>query len=97
MLRGRDGWLEHRSRATLRTLHLVLSSTLYRTATLGVLSISVIRYSDMPSASDWPRTSIVTLAAYLARWTAACPAEFAPPTTKTSWSVTALASDVAAP
>src|SRR5262244_2445256 len=35
----------------------------------------------MPSASDWPRTSTVTLAAYLARWTAACPAEFAPPTT----------------
>ena len=51
----------------------------------------------MLSASDWPRTSIVTLAAYLARWTAACPAEFAPPTTKTSRPFIASASEVAAP
>lgn len=31
-----------------------------------------------------PRQRIVTDAAYLARWTDACPAEFPAPTTKTS-------------
>jgi len=40
VLRGRDGWLEHRSRATLRTLHLVLSSTLYRSGVTEMLTRS---------------------------------------------------------
>ena len=74
-----------------------VTTALCRTAMLGVLVISLTRYSDMLSASDWPRTSIVTLAAYVARWTAACPAEFAPPTTNTSRSFIAWASEVAAP
>ena len=37
----------------------------------------------MLAASDAPRTSSDTLDAYLARWMAAWPAEFPPPTTTT--------------
>ena len=34
----------------------------------------------MEAESDAPRTSITTLRAYLEKYIAACPAEFAPPT-----------------
>ncbi len=42
----------------------------------------------MVAASDSPRTSITTFSAYCAKFSAACPAEFAPPTTYTSFALT---------
>ena len=68
-----------------------------RTAMLVVLLISVTRYSDMLAARSRPRTTIVTDAAYLARWIAAWPAELPAPTTNTSWPTVARASAPAAP
>ncbi len=56
-----------------------------RTATLGRDSIRSTRYRDIPSSSEVLRQTIVTLRATSARWSAAWPAEFAPPTTTTSW------------
>jgi hypothetical protein len=46
----------------------------------GVFLIWSMRYCDMEAESDPPRTSITTLRANLAKYMAACPAEFAPPT-----------------
>jgi hypothetical protein len=49
-----------------------------------VAAIWSSRYCDICNESDSPRTSIVTLRAYLEKYSAACPAEFAPPTMYTS-------------
>ncbi len=51
----------------------------------------------MLAARSGPRTSTVTEAAYLARCSAAWPAELPAPTTNTSWPSMALASAPAAP
>ena len=48
---------------------------------LGVSLIWSIRYCDMVLASESPRTRMTTRSAYLAKFIAAWPAEFAPPTT----------------
>ena len=72
-------------------------SVLVRTTTFPEASISRTRYSDMVSSIDGPRTTSVTLLAKRHRWTAACPAELAPPTTITSSPRIAGASEVAAP
>ena len=49
------------------------------------------------AASDGPRTSIVTVVLRCAKYSAAWPAEFAPPTTYTCWSAQLIASVSAAP
>ena len=51
----------------------------------------------MLSAKDALRTTIVTCAAYFARWSAAWPAELPPPTMKTLSPARAGASAMAAP
>jgi hypothetical protein len=56
-----------------------------------------IRLSGISFRTGRARTNIVTLRAKPARWTAACPAELAPPTTKTSSSRQANASVIAEP
>ena len=68
-----------------------------RTEMLSVASIWSMRYWDMPDVSELPRISRLTWDAYLARCRAACPAEFAPPTTATGRPVRAGASTPAAP
>ena len=56
-----------------------------------------MRYCDIERSSDGPRTSTVTRLAQPAKWTAAWPAEFAPPMTTTCWSAHDRASVSAAP
>ena len=51
----------------------------------------------MDAAREEPRTRMVTERAYREKYTAACPAELAPPTMYTSWSAQAGASDKAEP
>ena len=68
-----------------------------RTWMLGVASICSTRYCDIEPASDGPRTSIVTVVLRCAKYSAAWPAEFAPPTTYTCWSAQLIASVSAAP
>ncbi len=51
---------------------------------VGADVIRWTRYCDMVSFSDAARTTRVTRLANRDRLSAACPAEFAPPTTKTS-------------
>jgi hypothetical protein len=63
----------------------------------GFSSISWIRYCDMLAASPFPRTRIVTRLACLLRCTAACPAEFPPPTTNTWPPLKRSASETDAP
>ena len=64
---------------------------------LGVASICAMRYDDIDDSSDAPRTTMVTDRQRWAKCMAACPAEFAPPTTYTSWSAQLTASVSAAP
>ena len=61
---------------------------------LGRLDLAhqVVRHAGARARS--PRTTSVTCRAYRARWSAACPAELAPPTMKTSRPASAGASDV---
>src|SRR4051794_23875139 len=68
-----------------------------RTSMRSVAWISSTRYADILSARDEPRTSMVTRRAYLARCSAACPAELAAPTTNTCLPAIARASVTAAP
>src|SRR5215208_2720133 len=56
-----------------------ITLVLNRTSMFSAASISVIKYSDMLAASEGPRTSSVTLEAYLDRCITACPAELPPP------------------
>jgi hypothetical protein len=72
-----------------------MTVVLGQTPTLDARSSSLIKYADMRSDSDRPRTNSVT-EAKRARCTAACPAEFAPPTTKAGWPSSAVASVTAA-
>ena len=55
-----------------------------RSSIFAVASMRSIRYRDMLAARFGPRTSMKTFAAVCARNTAACPAEFPPPTSATS-------------
>ena len=64
---------------------------------LAVASISRIRYSDIDRSRLSPRTTSVTCRACFARYSAVWPAEFPPPTTKTSWPAIARSSLPAAP
>ncbi len=51
-----------------------------RTVMLSMASICLIRYVDIDASRLGPRTTSVTVAACLAKNTAAWPAELAPPT-----------------
>ena len=68
-----------------------------RASILSVASICRTRYSDIPARSESARTTSVTVRAYRARCSAACPAELAPPTMKTSRPASADASDAGPP
>jgi hypothetical protein len=68
-----------------------------RTWMFSVASISSTRYWDMWAVRDSPSTSRVTRLACLERCRAACPAEFPPPTTQTSWPFMPCAWATAAP
>ena len=64
---------------------------------LGLVSILEIKYRDMVLARQGPLTARQTCLALSARKTAACPAEFPPPTTATSSSRQTVASIWVAP
>ena len=68
-----------------------------RTAMLSVVSIWAMRYCDMLSASDGPRTRMVTSRAYLERYIAAWPAELPAPTMNALFPCASSASGMAAP
>ena len=70
---------------------------LVRTMMLSMPASCSMRYCDIEPCSDGPRTSSCTLRARPAKYTAACPAEFAPPMITTSWSAHERASVSAAP
>src|SRR3954466_4026249 len=74
----------HLSRSSLPSPSTPTICVSVRSEIAGFSSTRRLRYRDIVSPSPGPRTSMCTWRAVAARKTAACPAEFPPPTTATS-------------